>query len=107
MTVINISEFTKNQARNLTGHERGSLARVFYKLDDLDELHESVQVIVPDELDAITTSFFQGMFATSVKAFNTTDEFLAHYKFQAQPSIIMQIQRGIDRVKTRRGEAFS
>lgn len=107
METINLEELTKGEVRNLTGHERGNAARELFGLDRLDNAGEPVHVIVPDELDAITTSFFQGMFARSVRSFENAEAFLASYQFDASPSILQQVHRGIDRVLTPRGTALA
>lgn len=107
MDMIEFKDLTKNKVRNLTGHERGVAARERYNLDKLDLSTDVVRIVVPNDLDAITTSFFQGMFAKSVRSFPTSDLFLSHYLFEASPTIVEQIMRGIDRVKTKRGAAFT
>ncbi len=103
---IDFSRLTKGKVRNLSGHERGAEARNFFGLNDLDDVQEVIEVIVPRDLDAIATSFFQGMFAGSVRKFDSENEFLAHYRFVAAPEIIEQIKRGIERIKMKRNSAF-
>ncbi|UWR78860.1 hypothetical protein K4K97_09455 [Phaeobacter inhibens] len=103
---IDFSQLTQGKVRNLSGHERGAEARDYFSLNTLDELDEPVEIVVPDDLDAIATSFFQGMFAASVRRFDSEKEFLEHYRFLASPEIIAQIIRGIERVQMRRGSAF-
>ncbi|KII14128.1 MULTISPECIES: hypothetical protein [Phaeobacter] len=104
--IIDFSELTQGKVRNLSGHERGAEARGYFDLNSLDETTEVVEVVVPDNLDAIATSFFQGMFARSVRKFRSEEEFLSHYRFAARPEIISQVMRGIERVKMERGSAF-
>lgn len=106
MTTINLETLTKGEARNLTGQERGVAARQLFELEKLDQAGEIVEIIVPANLDAIATSFFQGMFANSVRRYGDA-EFLKHYKFNARPEIMTQIFRGIERVKTQRGLALA
>lgn len=105
MTAIELSELTGNgRVQSLSGQERGVDARVHYKLDQLDSLDEVVTINVPDNLDAISPSFFQGMFAKSLlNAFDRDPErFLRHYSFHAPTHVLTQIQRGIAAVLTRR-----
>ena len=107
MTMIDLGRLTQNRVRNLTGHERGGEARSFFELDTLDTNREPVYVRAPDDLDAISTSFFQGMFAKSVKHYADSSSFLEHYRFDVEPFIMEQIIRGIDRVETKRTSAFN
>lgn len=93
--------------RNISGHERGAEARRRYALDSLDESGKIASIVIPDEIDAVAASFFQGMFSESVKRFGSKDAFLRHYKFVARPMMMEQILRGIDRSLTNRhGSAF-
>lgn len=104
---IEISKLTHGKVRNLSGHERGVKARELFGLDGLDVVSDPVDVMIPDDLDAIASSFFQGMFADSVRQFDTNERFLEHYRFRAKPVIIEQVLRGIDRIRTKRGSAFA
>ncbi|MBB4041614.1 hypothetical protein GGR34_003292 [Microvirga flocculans] len=102
MTDINLFELTGDGAvRNLTGHERGVEARVRYDLEKLDEVQEPVRVIVPESVYTLTPSFFQGMFAESVRKLGET--FLTHYRFDASALIMRQVQRGISSANMQRG----
>lgn len=99
---LQISELTQGVVRNLSGHERGVAARRRFELDRLDEDQEMVvRIIVPEDLDAITTSFFQGCFAESVNRLGGRDAFLRKYKFLADEFILSQVNRGINAVVSR------
>ena len=102
---IELSELTGNgRVQSLSGQERGVDARAHYDLDRLDTAHEAVTINVPDDLDAISPSFFQGMFAKSLlDVFDRdADRFLRHYSFRAPTHVLTQVQRGINAVLTRR-----
>lgn len=108
MATIDLNEMTGGgEIRNLTGHERGVLAREHYKLDALDYAAEPVTVIVPASVYTLTPSFFQGMFAESVQKFETRERFLEHYRFEATTLIMRQVERGIIGSQMRRGELLS
>jgi len=105
MPMINLITLTDDgRVRNLTGHERGLAARDMFKLSKLDDGSEVVEVHVPDDVDAITVSFFQGMFAESVK--KAGQNFLEKYHFHASPSVMEQVMRGVERVRTVRGSVL-
>ena len=83
MPEINLCELTQGEVRNLAGHDRGLEARTHFKLDQLDESDESVEVTLPKDFRAISPSFFQGMFAKSVHHFESASAFFEHYQFDA------------------------
>lgn len=104
MAEVRLSDLTKDQTRNLTGHERGLEARIFFDLDALDEVSEPVSIYVPETLDALTTSFFQGMFAKSLARFKSDSQFLEHYRFMASPVIMRQVSRGLSALRMNRSQ---
>lgn len=105
MATIQLSRLTGNgEVHSLSGQERGVAARDLFRLDELEEAGEVVTVEVPTDLDAISPSFFQGMFAKSlVETFGRDPErFKRHYLFDAPTHVLAQVQRGIMAVLTRR-----
>ena len=105
--IIHLADLTRGEVHNLSGHDRGLKAREMFSVAEMDSLPEEVVVVVPDDLDAISNSFFQGMFSDSVKQFGSRESFFDHYRFEASAPIIAQVQRGIDSVLTRRDLAFA
>jgi hypothetical protein len=104
---INFSEITEDRVRNISGHERGVKARTRFMLDKLDRESDMIDVVIPQDIEAIATSFFQGMFSKSVQRFGSKEGFLSHYRFVAAPLVMEQILRGIERSLTaRQGAAF-
>lgn len=106
MAKIDLQVLTKGEVRNLTGQVRGAEARKLFDLDRLDREDKVVEVLVPRHLDAIATSFFQGLFAHSVQQYGR-EKFLQRYRFDAGPAIMEQVDRGIERSLTRRGLALA
>jgi hypothetical protein len=105
---INLKDLTNDgEVRNLSGHERGRAARSNYRLDDADRVNEAVQVIVPEEIYSLTSSFFQGMFSESVRKSGTRESFLARFQFDAPPVVLRQIERGIEASLMRRGSILA
>ncbi|WP_172492006.1 hypothetical protein [Gluconobacter oxydans] len=98
MTVINLGLAAKEgQVRNLSGKERGEEARSFFGLDDLDNSPSPVTVEVPDYIYAISSSYFLGLFSKSVLSRGTAENFLDHYQFDADASIMKQVSHAISR----------
>lgn len=94
-TEIELARLTKGEVRTLSGQDRGVEARQMFALDALDATTDPVLVRVPDDLDAVTPSFVQGMFSKSIKRFQSRDAFLAHYRFVANAAILHQVDAGI------------
>lgn len=108
MQKIELMELTGNgEVHNLSGHERGLAARNKFNLEKLDSSAEPVVVAIPDFVYTITPSFFQGMFAESVKKLGNREGFLSHYTFIAPPVVLQQIENGIRSSLMKRGSLFS
>ena len=105
MEKIELVQLTNDgEVHSLSGQERGVAARQHFDLDYWDNVPESVTVAVPEDLDAISPSFFQGMFAKSLteKFGRDANRFQEHYLFDAPTHILVQVQRGIAAILTRR-----
>jgi hypothetical protein len=87
----------------LTGKERGIAARKLLSLDDLDAEDASITVRVPDFIGAISSSFFLGLFADSLRKFDSEEKFLAKYNFDATPVLMEQITSALRNGLMRRG----
>lgn len=97
MAMIDLSELTKGgRFRSLSGFQLGREAREHFQVDQLDKIDQPVAVAVPEHVFNIAPSFFQGMFAASLKRFKTADSFLGHYRFNADPVVMRQVIRGIN-----------
>jgi hypothetical protein len=93
---IDLKVLTRDgEVRNLSGHDRGQEARKAFDLDRVDQSSDSVRVVVPENLYTLTSSFFQGMFAQSVRAAGDREKFLSRFKFDADPVVLRQIENGI------------
>ncbi|MBO3760403.1 hypothetical protein [Ciceribacter sp. L1K22] len=96
MQQIELIELTGNgEVHNLSGHDRGLAARKKFKLEELDKAGDQVVVSIPDFVYSVTPSFFQGMFAESVRLFGNREKFLSRYQFRADPVVLEQIDNGI------------
>lgn len=100
MAEINFTELTREEVTSLAGHERGLRAREHFQLDQLDQAPETVRVLAPQNLEALTPSFVQGLFASSVHRLG--EHFFEHYLFEVGPEILSDIRVGIQRAQMRR-----
>lgn len=86
----------------LSGHDRGSAARTYFDLPTLERNFDHIVLVVPKDLDAITPSFIQGMFALSATLDGGKDAFLQRYDLRATEWIREDILAGIDRLLMKR-----
>lgn len=101
MSSIEFEALTKGEVRSLSGHDRGLAARNLFKLDQLDTEDDLVVVSAPADLDALTPSFVQGLFAASVHRLGR-EGFFEHYRFHISEHLQTDIQLGINRVLMKR-----
>ncbi len=81
----------------LSGRDAGIAARAHFKVNKLDALDVSVEVIIPDEVFSMNTSFFLGLFGDSVRCLRP-DGFRSKYRFVCDESVHrMTIERGIEK----------
>lgn len=103
-TMIDLARFAgERRVRNLSGKERGMAARADLHLDQLDKEPDQVTVVVPEFLDTISPSFFQGLFSESIRALKGKDAFLNKYQFKASEDMMRWIEIGIRNATSDRG----
>ena len=95
--MIDLKEFTRGGTlQNLSGKDRGLEARRMFGLDSHDETHASVTVRIPENVYAISTSFFCGMFGDSYQKLGDTG-FRKVYRFDMPEILWPQIEQGLER----------
>ncbi len=95
---IDLTDVTAGGAiMNLSGKEKGEDARKHYHVDEYDKNGNQVIVKVPKDLRGMSTSFFLGLFSKSVKFCGSPNAFYDRFKFDARPTVLKQINRGVDR----------
>jgi hypothetical protein len=77
----------------ISGRPKGEFLREKLQLDLEDERHEPVEVIIPEHIISLNSSFFLGLFAPSVQKLGI-EKFDAKYKFQAIAEIHEDIEEG-------------
>lgn len=94
--VINLEQVAPaGKVRNLSGKERGVAARLALSLDSIEDTEVEIEIIVPDFIDTISPSYFQGLFSESIRKFGGKAGFLEKYKFTAPSDIFAWIDLGI------------
>ena len=91
----------------LTGHPRGLHARELYDMDALDQADVVVEIHAPKNLDTITPSFVQGLFAGSLTSLGL-DRLKSKYVVSSLPKILQDdFETGIQRLMLHRSDADS
>jgi hypothetical protein len=98
MTKVDLKQLTRGEVAVLLGFDYGKRARDHFRLDELDQDTEPVELVLPEELDTIAPSFVQGFFGKSALRFGDKQRFYAHYLFRGWPEdMILQIDTGLSR----------
>jgi len=83
------------RVKNLSGKERGIAARRELGVDELDKVAGQIDVQIPDYVDVISPSYFQGLFSQSIRSLNGAENFLQKYKFNGSQAALRWVQLGI------------
>lgn len=84
------------QGRFLSGRERGREIRKARGIDNIDAENKNVQVIFPDEVELISSSFFLGMFGKSILQYASKNKFREKYKFVGSEKALKNFDTYID-----------
>ena len=96
MAAIDLAPLTDHgRVHNLSGKAKGQDARAALNIDKFDQAPDPVEVLVPDDIYAISPSFFLGLFSQSIARFGSRDAFLKHYLFRADDVVMDQVNDGI------------
>ncbi|MCK4258024.1 MAG: hypothetical protein KAX49_03550 [Halanaerobiales bacterium] len=93
--VINLKEHFNNEVKVLSGREIGKKHRDKFNLNRLDKNNDTINIIVPDDLYSINTSYFLGLFGPSIRNLGE-DQFRKKYIFQCDEVIRLNIEDGIE-----------
>ena len=88
-----------------TGRSRGVNARAQLRLNELPD-GEQVDVIIPDAVYTITSSYFLGLFGPSVRHEGSAEKFLTRFRFQAPPHIKEKLDDLVSRALREQQELF-
>lgn len=88
-----------------TGRTRGAEARKRLGLDGVSE-DMVVEISIPDDTYAITSSYFLGLFGPSVRRAGSKDAFLAHFKFKGPEHILETLDDLVTRALRDQKELF-
>ena len=100
MTKFNLQKYRRPNSKIYSGRDNGIAARKELKLNDFDKNDLSALVIFPKDTWAINSSFFGGLFETSVMSLRE-EKFRKKYRFQfdngdeLSPELLDNINQGI------------
>jgi hypothetical protein len=78
---INLEDYRTNVY--FTGQEYGEYVRNSSKLDEIENIHDSVTIIIPDKIYSIHPSFFEGLLKNVVLKLGK-DKFFEKFKIISQ-----------------------
>lgn len=97
MENINVVDYAKGVKNMivLSGRELGYQMRSKMNLDNFDENNKKYNVIFPENIISISTSFFLALFGESVRKCGGKEEFLNKYNFECNQNMMVNINDGI------------
>lgn len=98
MEKINLENYDKNKMKNLivlSGRELGDNIRKRFKFDELDIDSNKYEIVFPENIISISTSFFLALFGESVRKCGSKEKFEDKYMFNVNSSLKSNINDGI------------
>jgi hypothetical protein len=90
-------DLTPLGGRVYVGRPNGSKARAHFKLESHEDNGDyPIKILFPENAQTITSSFFLGMFGSSVRKAGSKEEFLKRFEFLASMRIKNEIDDGIN-----------
>lgn len=89
MSANKVIDFNKFEGPVFSGRSRGEELREFIHLDQMEKQSSHISVIIPEDTYSVTSSFFLGLFAPSVRNAGTREAFYEKFNFEA-PDFIME-----------------
>jgi hypothetical protein len=102
MAKIDLIELTRGEVQVLTGQPRGVEASLMYKLTELEALNETIQILAPSDLDAITPSFVQGFLNSAFERLGGAGIHATYDFSQLSEHLQEDFEIGLKRLKLRR-----
>lgn len=78
--------------RNLYGYDNGTAERLRLNLLDNLKLHDKVTLVFSDSIDAVSPSYFRGLFEEAIKTIPTFNQKVS---FKASPIVIRWLNIGL------------
>ncbi len=98
---IDLTALLKDNGAVLAGMDRGVAAREAFDLDTLDAGADKVEIVAPEDLEAISPSFVQGFLSASYARLGESG-LTEKYNFNVDEFLKEDLLAGIQRLKMRR-----
>lgn len=96
MITIDLQQYRIPNSKILFGRDFGAKVREKLKLDKIDKTEEQVTITIPNDIWALNSSYFIGMFEKSVQCLGE-EKFRKKYLFQCSNYYILaNIEQGIE-----------
>lgn len=98
MSKIEIKSYNKSNVSDmlvLSGRQLGYDMREFFKLNEKDMDDKKYEIIFPDNIISLSTSYFLALFGDSVRKVKNREAFLEKYQFVCDQNLKMNINDGI------------
>ncbi len=98
MSKIEIKSYNKSKVSDmlvLSGRQLGYDMREYFKLNEKDMDNNRYEVVFPDNIISLSTSYFLALFGDSVRKEKNREAFLEKYQFICDQNLKMNINDGI------------
>jgi len=79
------------------GRPRGKAVRHKFNLDEVDKVGDTVEIVFPDNMRVLSSSFVLGLLGESINFWGSKEEFLKHYKFSIVDRFKPTLDQGIEK----------
>ncbi len=84
--IINLEDFRAKEGQRIskvfTGRDRGEIVRKKSRIDELEQIYDTVKIIIPDNIYSINPSFFEEFLVNVVTKLGKED-FLKKFHFES------------------------
>lgn len=96
-------DFSTFNSRVLVGRPRGEKAREKYGLDSIDKEGGLVEVVIPDNIYSVNSSFFLGLFGKSIVTAGSRESFFGRYHFSSSKELKERFEGFVSRALQEKG----
>lgn len=94
--IIDFEKYRSPESKVFSGRERGRVVREQIGFEEILNSSSKVEILIPDDIYTVNTSFFLGLFGNIVRRLGEL-EFRNKFIFKCTASILDDIEEGIDR----------
>lgn len=97
--IIDLEIYRVQTAKVFTGRDRGLFVRNESHIDEIEEKHEEIEIIIPDNIYSINPSFFEELFFNVVNKLGKAN-FLSKFKFTnlGEYNYVKPLNEAIERI---------